>query len=437
VIKYTDGKIFGLPYDMTDISAKVYGEATQCQIICPEEDIAINTLGFWVRKLGTPSMLNITLEQPKGTVHRFVVIDPSDVSIIYSWKQGSIQPFVLLKGETYYLCAKSPSSDTYNYYELRHPSVDVDCGIDILNSTWGNTQSRENNNEYHDLTFRMNITTIPFASADGDEEVGADPMTVTVDNVAPVANAGENQEEYSLEIVSFNGDFYDPDLDTQTFEWDFGDESGASGTLSPTHVYTKGGEYTITLTVTDDDGGAGTDTMKVTVISSLSLKKDALTELKTISGLYEKKIKDKINAVITHIEKSLDPDLWVDDDHLNAKHGHKVFDEEKKAAKELMRLLDKKETPKKIMEIIQKTILKLVEVDQKLANTVYTEVQRDTGDMKVDHELEKASQELLKAEEELSHVDKKGVSDPRYDKAIDHYNKVWKHCQRAIEHASI
>ena len=351
LIKYTDGKILGLPYDMTDINARVYGGATKCQVIIPEEDIAINTLGFWVRKLGNPSTLNITLEQPRGTVHRFVVIDPSDVSIIYSWKQGSVQPFVLQKGETYYLCAKSPSSDAYNYYELRHPSVDVDCGIDILNSTWGDTKSKENNNEYHDLTFRMNITTIPLAPADGD-------------------------------------------------------------------------------------GGVDSDTMTETAISSPSMIEDALAELKALSGLYEEKIDNKIKSAITHIEKSLDPDLWVDDDHLNEKHGHKVFNEDKKAVKELMRLLDKKETPDEIVEIIQETILKLVEADQERANTVYAEAQRDTGDKKVDHELEKASQELLKADEELSHVDKKGISDPHYDKAIDHYKKAWEHCQRAIEHAS-
>jgi len=434
LIKYTDGKILGLPYDMTDINAKVYGKATQCQVIYPEEDIAINTLGFWVRKLGNPSTLNITLEQPKGTVHRFVVIDPSDVSIIYSWKQGSIQPFVLQKGETYYLCAKSPSSNANNYYELRHPSVDVDCSIDILNSTWGDTKSKEYTNEYHDLTFRMNITTMPLAPDDGG--VGTDTMTVTVDNVAPAANAGDNQEEYSLEMVSFNGDFSDPGTDTHTFGWDFGDDSGASGILSPTHVYTKGGEYTITLTVTDDDGGVGTDTMTVTVISSLSMKNDALAELKAISGLYEKKVDNKIKAAMMHIEKSLDPDLWFDDDHLDVKHGRKVFDEERKAVKELMRLLDKKGTPSGVVDIIQETILKLVGADIKLANTVFAEAWRDAGDGKVDRELEKASQELLKAEEGLGYVDKKGVSDPRYDKAIDHYSKAWEHCQRAVEHAS-
>ena len=351
LIKYTDGETLGLPYDMTDINAKVFGGTMQCQVICPEEDVAVNTLGFWVRKLGNPSTLNITLEQPRGTVHRFVVIDPGDVSIIYSWGQGPIQPFVLQEGETYYLCARSPGSDAYNYYELRHPSVAVDCDVDILNSTWGDTKSRENNNEYHDLTFRMNITTMP-------------------------------------------------------------------------------------LPPSDDDGGVGPDTITETAINSPSMIEDTLAEMKTLSGLYEEKIDDKISKALAHIEKSLDPDLWFDDDHLDEKHGHKVFNEDKKAVKELMRLLDKKETPDEIVEIIQRTILEIVEADKKLANTVYTEVQRDTGDKNVDHEWEKASQELLKAEEELSRVDKEGIPDPRYDKAIDHYKKAWEHSQSAIEHAS-
>ena len=193
---------------------------------------------------------------------------------------------------------------------------------------------------------------------------------------------------------------------------------------------------TMPVTPADADSGVGTDTMTATGIISLSMKKDALAELKTISGLYEEKVDNRIKKAITHLEKSLDPDLWFDDDRLNEKHGHKVFSEDKKAVKELMRLLDKKETPDEIVEIIQKTILEIVEANQKLANTVYAEVQRDTGDKKVDHELEKASKELLKAEEELNHVDKKGISDPRYDKAIDHYKKAWEHSRRAIEHAS-
>jgi len=51
--------------------------------------------------------------------------------------------------------------------------------------------------------------------------------------------------------------------------------------------------------------------------------------------------------VIEHLEKALDKDLWVDDTHLD-ENGLKVFNEEKKAVKELMYLLDKDGTPQDI-----------------------------------------------------------------------------------------
>ena len=43
----------------------------------------------------------------------------------------------------------------------------------------------------------------------------------------------------------------------------------------------------------------------------------------------------------SHPDKSLDPKLWVDDTHLDPKHGKKVFDDQGKAVKELGKLLKK------------------------------------------------------------------------------------------------
>ncbi len=93
-----------------------------------------------------------------------------------------------------------------------------------------------------------------------------DEFTVTVLNVAPSVNAGGDQTVDEGDTVSFSGSFADPGADTHTIDWDFDDGSPVvSGTLSPTHVYADNGAYTVTLTVTDDDGGVGQDTLTVYV----------------------------------------------------------------------------------------------------------------------------------------------------------------------------
>ncbi len=91
--------------------------------------------------------------------------------------------------------------------------------------------------------------------------------SVTVNNVAPTVNAGPDQTVIiEGDTVSFSGSFMDPGTDdTHTIEWDFGDGSTTSGTLTPTHAYGDNGVYTVTLTVTDDDDGVGIDDLVVTV----------------------------------------------------------------------------------------------------------------------------------------------------------------------------
>ena len=54
--------------------------------------------------------------------------------------------------------------------------------------------------------------------------------------------------------ITFNGTgSSDPDGDPLTYLWSFGDGGTATG-ATPTHTYVTGGQFSVTLTVTDPDG---------------------------------------------------------------------------------------------------------------------------------------------------------------------------------------
>jgi hypothetical protein len=110
------------------------------------------------------------------------------------------------------------------------------------------------------------VYTVTLTVKDNDGGIGTDTLTVTVNNLPPVVEAGEDQTVNEGDVLPFNGSFTEPGShDTHIIQWNFGNGETASGILTPTCVYTVNGIYTVTLTVADDDGGVGTDTLTVTV----------------------------------------------------------------------------------------------------------------------------------------------------------------------------
>jgi PKD repeat protein len=114
--------------------------------------------------------------------------------------------------------------------------------------------------------------TVTLTVTDSDGATDTDTLQVTVNNVAPTANAGSDQTVNEGDTVTFNGSGSDPGGDALTlFEWDFDydgsnfnvDATGQNpGTTFPDGPATR----TIALRVTDSDGAvSAVDTAQVTI----------------------------------------------------------------------------------------------------------------------------------------------------------------------------
>ncbi len=84
-------------------------------------------------------------------------------------------------------------------------------------------------------------------------------------NVLPVANAGGPYNGTVGNPVSFDGSASsDPDGSIVSYAWDFGDGNSGTG-VSPTHSYASDGNFTVSLTVTDNNGATNTASSTVTI----------------------------------------------------------------------------------------------------------------------------------------------------------------------------
>ncbi len=120
-----------------------------------------------------------------------------------------------------------------------------------------------------DVTAGQKYYYIVRAWDDRDNYIESDEVCVSPtyeDNFIPTADAGSDLFGIVGESVKFNGTNSTDNHYIESYEWNFGDGSTASG-ATPEHTYSKEGEYVVTLSVKDSAGNSSSDTLNLYVYS--------------------------------------------------------------------------------------------------------------------------------------------------------------------------
>ena len=186
------------------------------------------------------------------------------------------------------------------------------------------------------------------------------------------------------------------------------------GSIAPASDGTSGGVANATLT---SDASTGIATVTATldaqgVTAEVSIQAQlgkvvVLAQIEAADPTGDTATDKNLEKAIDSLQKSLEPDLWLDADHLTPKKGKKVFDEERKAVSELGKI----KNPGSLAGDIASWIDTLVAVDRALAQTAIDEAPAGK-------EKDKAIDELAKGDAE--------AADDDFDKAIEHYGHTWK-----------
>jgi len=163
----------------------------------------------------------------------------------------------------------TPASPTYEDTITFTANVTDPDSDTIASYSWdfgdGDTSTQQNpTHQYPDGgTFDVTLT-----ATDSRGTPGTKTKTITVEgppNEAPTADFSWDPAAPSTgETVTFTDESTDPDGTIASWAWDFGDGT-TSTSQNPTHAFADKQSYTITLTVTDDEGAEDTVTKTLAV----------------------------------------------------------------------------------------------------------------------------------------------------------------------------
>lgn len=165
--------------------------------------------------------------------------------------------------------------------------TDIDGKITSYRWYFGDGSNSIEQNPSHTF-FNKGIYYAVLWITDDDNAWDAAIITINVSepNISPTALLSANPTSGTVPLtVQFNGSGIDSDGNIISYYWTFGDGSN-SRQQNLSHTYTTQGTYKVSLTVTDNKGGTGTDLITITVNNESTEPEESLLTIAVDSQSY-------------------------------------------------------------------------------------------------------------------------------------------------------
>jgi len=189
---------------------------------------------------------------------------------IYSSGNSIYENNITNNNKGVYIYYPSYASNSNLFYHNNFIENSENNTYDKCTNNWFN-ETLEEGNYYDDYTGtdtdEDGIGDVPYNISAGDNQDLYPLMEVYVENKNPIACFTYSPLNPVVnETIIFNASLsYDTDGNITAYEWEFGDGANGTGEIVE-HTYSSPGNYTVNLTVTDDDGAKNSTSEIVEVV---------------------------------------------------------------------------------------------------------------------------------------------------------------------------